>query len=76
MADLPHVDNFDVQVEQQEEGWAVVTVADGKRSVISHHPDKDAAEYAATQVDRTANRHSGFTQVAPDPEKYPGDLQD
>lgn len=74
MADVPHVSDFEVKVEQHEGGWAVVTIADGNRSVISEHPDKSEADYAAEQLERTANRHVGAaTKVQPDPAKYPGD---
>lgn len=74
VADLPHVSEFEVKVEQHESGWAVVTFGDGVRSVISHHPDKAAADYAAEQLQRTATRHVGAAErVAPDPAKYPGD---
>lgn len=77
MSDAAPVNDFDVKVEQQDDGWAVVTVADGERSIVSHHPDKDAAEFAATQVKETATRHAGaIPPVPPDPEKYPGDQVD
>ncbi|WP_133119177.1 hypothetical protein [Mycolicibacterium agri] len=71
MADLPYVSEFQVKVEQHESGWDVVTIADGERSVISQHPDKTAADYAAEQIQRTATRHLGAAQqVEPDPAKY------
>lgn len=74
MTDLPHVNDFDVVVEQQDAGWAVITVADGVRSVVAHHPDEESAVFAADQARKAATRHEdAIPAVAPRPEKYPGD---
>lgn len=69
-----HVDEFDVVVENQDAGWAVITVADGVRSVINHHPDRESAEFAAQHIERGATRYDNAAAVVePEPEKYPGD---
>lgn len=71
-----HVDDFDVVVEKQDAGWAVITVADGVRSLIGHHPDRESAQFAARHIERGATRYDHAAQeVEPEPAKYPGDGQ-
>lgn len=71
--DLPSpVGDFEVTVEKQDDGWAVVKVVDGQRSVIETHPDEESARTQATAFQEAATRHDDGARVAEIPEGYPG----
>lgn len=69
---LPHVEHFEVVVEQHDEGWAVFTEADGVRALIRTFPAEQNARFYADQLGATATRHDDAAHQEPVPDSYPG----
>lgn len=66
------VDQFEVTVEKQDDGWAVIKIADGERSVINLHPDEESARTEAKSFHEAATRHEDGARVEDVPDSYPG----
>lgn len=66
------VDEFAVTVEKHDDGFAVVKEADGERSVLEQHADKDAAQQQAHLVEGAATRYEGAMREEEVPDSYPG----
>lgn len=66
------VDDFTVEVEEQDGAWAVVKTADGQRSVIETHPDKVSADRQAAILTGAALRHDNAAPEREVPDSYPG----
>jgi hypothetical protein len=49
----PAADVWGLWVEPEGTGWAVLRNNDGRRTVISRHPDEDAAHSAAREMNRS-----------------------
>jgi hypothetical protein len=48
MSEVPNI--WLLSVDRDERDWCVITVADGRRRVVSRHPSRESAEAAARSV--------------------------
>lgn len=66
------VEDFAVEVEESDGGFAVVKEADGERSVVEEHPDLESAQQQADLAESAANRYEGAAREEEVPDSYPG----
>jgi hypothetical protein len=59
--DQTGVEPFNTSVEPDGTGWAVTNRHDGRRYVISRHPNRELAEQAAVALNASGNLTDEFT---------------